>query len=440
MTTPTAPVSIRRRQRTALTMLVIAGTLNYLDRSTLSIANPLIREELGLSLGDMGLLLSAFLWAYAFAQLPGGALVDRIGPHRLLAAGLGLWSLAQGAAGLVASFWQFSIARVFLGLGEAPMFSSAVRVVRDWYNVRDRGLPTGIWNCTSSLGPALAPPILTGLMIGLGWRWMFVTMGVVGLIAAAAWFLLYRDVAEVSYSKQEHHYLTDGEEARTYAPVRLTEWLGLFRFRTTWGLVLGFFGVVYMSWLYLAWLPGYLEMQRHMSIPRTGIVAAIPFAFGVVGSIGGGWIADQLMRRGFSPINSRKIPVIVGLLGMVVFTVVAAETPSDIGAVAAISAALMFGASASGMSWALASVAAPANCTASLGAIQNFGGYLGGALAPTVTGFVVQESGSFEPALLASAAIGLVSALAYLVVIRGEPISAAELDVVAGGHTISYRG
>jgi MFS family permease len=178
-------------------------------------------------------------------------------------------------------------------------------------------------------------------------------------------------------------------------------------------------------------------MQRHLSIPKTGLIAAIPFAFGVVGSIGGGWIADWLMRLGVSPINSRKIPVIAGLLGMVVFTVVAAETPSDVLAVSAISAALMFGAAASGMSWALSSVAVPANCTASLGAIQNFGGYLGGALAPTVTGFIVQATGSFVPALLASAVIGLLSALAYLVVVRGEPISSAELDVVSGSHTIS---
>jgi cyanate permease len=120
----------------------------------------------------------------------------------------------------------------------------------------------------------------------------------------------------------------------------------------------------------------------------------------------------------------------------VVFTVVAAETPSDSLAVAAISAALMFGASASGMSWALSSVAAPANCTASLGAIQNFGGYLGGALAPTVTGFIVQATGSFVPALLVSASIGLVSALMYLLVIRSQPITTAELDAVAGIGTV----
>src|SRR3954452_8184269 len=200
MATPMTPPRIARAQRSALVLLVLAGTLNYVDRATLSVANPLIRQELGLSIADMGLLLSAFLWAYAFAQLPGGALVDRVGPHRLLGSGLGLWSLAQAAAGFVTSFWQFSVARVFLGLGEAPMFSSAVRVVRDWYNVRDRGLPTGIWNCTSSLGPAIAPPVLTALMVGFGWRWMFAIMGAVGLVVAAVWFLLYRDAKETNFT------------------------------------------------------------------------------------------------------------------------------------------------------------------------------------------------------------------------------------------------
>lgn len=185
-----------------------------------------------------------------------------------------------------------------------------------------------------------------------------------------------------------------------------------------------------MGWLYLAWLPGYLEIQRHMSIPKTGIIAAVPFAFGVVGSVGGGWIADRLMRAGFSPVNSRKLPVIVGLLGMSVFTFVAAEAASDTVAVTCISAALMFGACASGMSWALSSVVTPANCTASLGSIQNFGGYLGGALAPTITGFIVQGTGSFVPALLVSAAIGLVSALIYLLLIRPSPITSTELGAV----------
>ena len=125
------------------------------------------------------------------------------------------------------------------------------------------------------------------------------------------------------------------------------------------------------------WLPGYLEIQRHMSIRTTGFVAAIPYACGVVGSIGAGWVTDRLMAGGFSPINSRKLPIIIGLVAMAVFTFVAAETPSNVVAVMAISAAVFFAGGASGMSWALASVAAPAHCTASVGSIQNFGGYLG---------------------------------------------------------------
>src|SRR5690242_2955486 len=138
MAAPTAapPPRVRRAQLSALVLLVFAGTLNYVDRATLSVANPLIREELGLSIAEMVLLLSAFLWAYAFAQLPGGALLDRLGPRRVLGAGLILWSVAQAAAGFVGSFGQFVVTRALLGLGEAPMFSGAVRVVRDWYNVR----------------------------------------------------------------------------------------------------------------------------------------------------------------------------------------------------------------------------------------------------------------------------------------------------------------
>ena len=123
----------------------------------------------------------------------------------MLGLGLFVWSLAQAAAGLVGSFWQFVVARVFLGAGEAPMFSGAARVVRDWWNVRDRGLPTGIWNCASSLGPTIAPPLLTVLMISFGWRWMFVSMGLLGIVVAIVWYTVYREAAEAALSPGEAH-------------------------------------------------------------------------------------------------------------------------------------------------------------------------------------------------------------------------------------------
>ncbi|HEY0409201.1 MAG TPA: MFS transporter [Candidatus Dormibacteraeota bacterium] len=369
---------------------------------------------------------------HAFAQLPGGALLDRLGPRRVLGAGLVLWSVAQAAAGFIAGFWQFVLTRALLGLGEAPMFSGAVRVVRDWYNVRGRGLPTGIWNCTSSLGPTIAPPLLTALMVSVGWRWMFITMGAVGVVIGVLWYAIYREVEEAGLTPEERHHLTEGEEEPPTRRVTLAEWRRLFAFRTTWGMIVGFFGVVYLVWLYQAWLPGYLEIQRHMGLVKTGWVASIPYAFGVVGSVGGGWVADRLMARGLSPINSRKVPVIVGLVGMGAFTHVAAVVASDTAAVARIAGAVFCAGCSSGMSRALASVVAPESCTASLGSIMNFGSYLGGALAPTVTGFIVQATGSFVPALVSASAVALVAALAYLLIVPNRAIGFAEL--VPGGR------
>src|SRR6202050_5786348 len=201
----------RSIQRAALAMLVLAGVINYVYRATWAVANPLIREELGLSIADMGYLLSAFLWAYAFSQLPTGAMVDKVGPRILLALGLSLWSFAQLLGGLVQSFGQFFGARLLLGIGEAPQFPTGARVVRDWFNQRDRGLATGIFNCASSLGTAIAVPLLTFLMLAFGWRVMFMVMGAAGLVVAAVWYVFYRNPSEVPLTAGETAYRPPGD-------------------------------------------------------------------------------------------------------------------------------------------------------------------------------------------------------------------------------------
>lgn len=419
---------IKRVQRVALVLLVLSGVVNYIDRATLAIANPLIRQDLGLSIGDMGLLLSAFLWAYAFSQLPAGALVDRLGPRLMLTISLGLWSCAQVLGGLVNSFGQFFGARVLLGIGEAPQFPTSARVVRDWFNERERGLATGIWNCSSTLGTAISAPLLTFLMLTFTWRWMFMIMGITGLLVATAFYVLHRDPRQVTLTPQEDDYLTDAEGGAQPRPVTLRDWQRLFRFRTTWGMIFGFFGTIYVLWIYSAWLPGYLEMDRHISIARTGWITAIPFLFGVVGSILGGRLCDLLVERGVSTINSRKYPMAISLMGTAIFTVLTAVTPSNTLAVIFISISLFLIYVSASAAWAMAPVAAPANCTASIGSMQNFGGYFGGALAPMITGFIVQATNSFQLALLVGAAIAFIAAIVYLIMVRG-PIPPIELDM-----------
>ncbi len=424
----TATPRVKKIQRTALAMLVLAGAVNYIDRATLAVANPFIREELGLSIPDMGYLLSAFLWAYAFSQLPTGAMVDKLGPRRLLTMGLTLWSFAQLLGGLVQNFGQFFAARLLLGVGEAPQFPTGARVVRDWFNPRDRGLATGIFNSASTLGTAIALPLLTYLMLSFGWRATFVIMGVVGLLVGALWFFVYRDPKSVDLTAAETAYRTAGDPPGQRTEVTFREWKALFRFRTTWGMITGYFGCIYLTWIYTAWLPGYLEIERHMSVKATGIAAAIPFAWGVVGGISGGYLADILVRRGVSPVNSRKYPAAIALLGTSACTLAAAYVTSNTLAIAFISASLFLVYVTSTCAWALSSVAAPTNCTASIGAMQNFGGYLGGALAPTVTGLIVGATGSFVWALVVGAAIGVASALSYLFVVK-DPITADGMEL-----------
>ena len=421
---------VKTIQRAALAMLVLAGVINYVDRATLAVANPLIRGDLGLSIADMGYLLSAFLWAYAFAQLPTGAMVDRLGPRLLLTCGLSAWSLAQLLGGLVQSFTQFFGARVLLGIGEAPQFPTGARVVRDWFNPRDRGLATGIFNCASSLGTAIAVPLLTWLMLSFGWRAMFAAMGIAGLLMAGVWFLNYRNPGDIALTSDETLYRTQGDPPGERTRVTWREWKLLFRFRTTWGMILGYFGCIYLTWIYTAWLPGYLEIERHMSVKFTGIAGAIPFAWGVVGGVSGGYLADVLVRWGVSPVNSRKYPAALFLTGTAACTVAAAFVSSNTLAIAFISASLFLVYCTSTCAWALSSVAAPTNCTASIGAMQNFGGYLGGALAPTVTGLIVQSTGTFVPALVVGALIGVASAASYLFVVD-QPITASDMDAMS---------
>jgi MFS family permease len=411
---------LRSIQLWSLALLIAAGLLNYMDRSALAIANPLIRKELGLSIADMGLLLSAFLWAYALAQLPAGLLLDRIGPRKTLAAGLAFWSLAQTAAGLVGGLGQFIAARAALGVGEAPMFPSAARAVRDWYSVDRRAFPTGCWNCVSTLGPAIAPPVLTGVELAFGWRAMFVILGIMGLLLTALWAAIYRDRIE--------RVLTDEAAALLAEPdadgrMDIGLWTRLFRYRMTWGLLAGYFGVIYILWLFAAWLPGYLEIQRHMSIRDSGLWSAAPFAFGVLGSVSSGWAADHLTRRGVPPIGSRKTIVGASLMGMAVFTGLAAFADTAYLALGEIAAALFFNGCATTMAWAMVSVAAPRRCTGSLGSIQNFGGYLGGASAPLVTGLLVQSTGGFDVALLTGAVLALLSGAAYMFIVPAVPIT-----------------
>ncbi|MFA5956465.1 MFS transporter [Hyphomicrobium sp.] len=403
----------RRMRTTAVALLVLAGCVNYFDRAAVAVGNPEIRAELGLSFSEMGLLLSAFAWSYGLAQIPAGVLVDRYGARRTLGVGMVLWSFAQLAGGAVHSLHQFLGARIALGLGESPMYIGGTRVCADWFPLKKRALPIAIFNSSSALAPALAPPILTMLMLAHGWRVMFIIAGLAGFVVAALWAIYYRAPrdADIPAADIEEIHRDDG------AAIEHVGWsqvLWLLRFPTTWGMFLGFFGVVYVSWLYATWLPGYLEIARHQSIANAGIWSAVPLAAGFFGAVAGGVISDRLGRAGgMDAAATCRLPVIAGLVVAGISTI-AAVYVADLSAALALMSLGLFAANvSSSCGWALAAVIAPVNTVATLEAIQNVGGSIGGSLAPLVSGILLDRSGSFVPAFVLAGGISIACAAIY---------------------------
>ncbi len=388
-------------------LLVLAGCVNFIDRSAVSIALPAIRADLHLSEGEAGLLLSAFAWSYAVAQLPAGSLVDRLGTRWALAGALAAWSGVQALSGLAGSLPRFIAARVALGLGEAPMFVGGARVIADRFDPADRAVPLGLLNASASLGPAIAPLLLTPLMLWAGWRAGFAAMGAAGLLVAVLWAVVCRDPAGKA------------EAPRVAGP---RQWLALLRQRTVWGLLIGFGGTVYMTWLYVTWLPGYLVARWGMAAERAALWSALPQFAGFVGAVGGGWLSDRLAPR-LGERVARQGPLVAGLFAAAAGSAVAAGAGSAASALAAISVALFAANAATTSGWALAASLAPAALVATVEAMANIGGSIGGSLAPLVTGYAVQRTGSFTPALLIAAAVAAACAGANWVLTRGAVTS-----------------
>ncbi|ANS41883.1 MFS transporter [Serratia inhibens] len=409
---------IKKIQTTAMLLLFFAAIINFLDRSSLSVANSTIREEMGLSGTEIGLLLSAFSLAYGIAQLPCGLLLDRKGPRIMLGVGMFVWSVFQTLSGMIHNFTQFIWVRIGLGIGEAPMNPCGVKVINDWFNIKHRGMPMGIFNAASTIGLAISPPILTAMMLAFGWRGMFITIGVLGIALSLGWYMLYRNRQDIDLSAQEQAYLNAGSVSARREPMNFREWRSLFRNRTMWGMMIGFSGINYTAWLYLAWLPGYLQTTYHLDLKSTGLMSAIPFLFGAAGMLSNGFVTDFLVRRGMVPLKSRKICIVAGMLLSASFTAIVPQATTTYSAVVLIGMALFCIHFAGTSCWGLIHVAVTSRMTASVGSIQNFASFIFASFAPVITGFILDTTHSFKLALILCACFTVIGALSYLFVVK----------------------
>ena len=404
--------------------LLVGGIINYMDRASLSIAAPGMIHELGLTRTQIGLLGSVFAWTYAVMQLPAGWVIDRFGAKRAYALGMIWWSVATWLTGVVGSMSGLLVMRALLAVGEAPCWPTSAKITAAWFPAQERGFATGVWDSSSKWGPALAPAMLVALMIAFGWRSLFHVTGAFGIAFALLFLMLYRNpVDSRRLSKEERAYIEAGggghERSLTTSPVK---WRSLFARRSVWGMILGYFCTIWLWNIFLVFLPLYLLDRFHISFAQLGVYAGIPWVGGAVGEIAIGYLAKKIVDRQLAPpIGAKRLLIACCAVGAAVCAIALPFTPSLNLTLMLFTAGLAFVSAVVGSAWALAADIAPSSMVASVSAIQNFGGYFGGAFSPVVAGFIVDRTGSYALAFISGGIIAGGAALFYWFMAR-QPI------------------
>jgi MFS family permease len=399
--------------RSWLVIFVLSGatSIAYVDRVLLSVAAPVMMADLGIGAASTGVLLSAFFWSYTAMQIPAGWLVDRYGAKRVLAIGYAFWSLSCAATGWVTSFSGLVASRLGLGIGESPVYPAGYHLVATAFSERHRGLASAIYADGAKIGPAIGAPLAAWLITAYGWRAMFVTVGLASLV----WLVLWWAAAPA------HEGGAPGAPSRA----NRAEVLQLLRTREMWGIMLGWFGYLYVFFVYVTWLPGYLVLVRGFTILKAGWYSSLPFITQFIFSLLGGWIADVMIRKGHAPTVVRKTAIGLGLLLGFSIVPAALADSGELALLLFVVALAGMGIAASNM-FAMPPALAPAGRGGLVGAIQNTAGAFGGVLAPIVTGALYDAMHSFTAALMASGAMLVVSAVGYLVLVpRVAPIKLA---------------
>ena len=402
-------------------LLFLFSAIAYLDRVNMSVAGKSIAHEFGLSPIALGYLFSSFLWAYVLMMLPGGRLIDLWGPHVVASVATAVWSTAQMATGMVGSFMAMLMVRLGLGVGEAPFAPISYSTVRLWSPYTERGTAIAAISCGSSLGLALGAPAVAWLIETLSWRWSFIITGAVGFVWVAVWLALMPTPEKPGWLPQaERDHILAGRDAGITPPNHSgVGYLGLIRYPATWGLFISQGCLVYTGYLYISWLPNYLQTARHLSILNSGIYTAIPFLISTVVSVVANWAGDRALTAQAVRSGNRRYLVALSLL----FTAVGLGIPfvQSLAAVVtlitiAVSAAHV-GPAANGalVSDLLRSPGDAGRATAFL----VLGGNSFGLLAPIVTGYVVAATGGFDAAFAVAGALALVGAVATLALVRG---------------------
>jgi ACS family hexuronate transporter-like MFS transporter len=393
-------------------LLFLATVINYIDRQTLSVLAPVLRDQFQMSNTDYSRIVFAFLLAYMIMQSGSGRIMDRLGTRLGFSLTIAWWSAAAMLHATASSILSFGLFRFLLGLGEAGNWPGAVKAISEWFPPKERAFAIGFFNSGSTIGAVIAPPLVAWIALTWGWRSAFILTGALGLLWLVLWLMFYRLPAEHRWiRKSELLYIQTAAQAEAHAAVR-PRWLDLFRYKQVWGLVLGRMLADPVWWFYVFWLPEYLKRERNFSLAMIGYFAWIPFLTADLGNLAGGAASGSLIKRGWSVLASRKTVMVAS--AVVMMAGIPAVLAKDANAALALISLATFAYS----TWAANILTLPADLfpqhvVASVSGLSGTGAALGGMVFTLIIGIVVDRF-SYLPVFVAAGVMPLVAALFIL--------------------------
>lgn len=403
------PLERRRISGGLLMVLVLLGIsvfINYIDRGNLSIAAPMLKDELGISAAQLGVLLSAFFWTYACLHLFYGWLVDRLNVNWIFAGAFCLWSAATAATGLVHGFAALFVLRLLLGVGEAASFPSYNKIIALNFAEEHRGRANSMLSSGLLLGPGFGMLFGGLLMARFGWRPFFIVLGLMSLLWILPWL---RWMPKKQYAV----------EADSSGAPNLLEFL---QFRSAWGTCIGLFCGNYVNYFLITWLPFFLVRERHFSMDAMAKIGGIAYLLGAVASSFSGWLSDRWIAAGATPTLVRKTFAGGGIGLSGIFLGLAVVGGPTLCVAAIIVGVIFFGVSASNI-WSITQTLAGERATGRWAGFQSFFGNMAGVVAPALTGFILQRTGHFFWGFAIMTGFALASASSTIFIVgRVQPV------------------
>ncbi|OAM89774.1 MFS transporter [Termitidicoccus mucosus] len=385
--------SIRTHRRwTIIGLLFGAAVVNGLDRQTLSVLAPTLREKLGFGSVEYSYIATSFLVAYTIGYTFCGRVLDRLGVKLGLAIALAFWSLAGVMHAFATGWLMLAVCRFMLGLGESFNSPSAVKAVADWVPVRERGLSMAISSNGNVMGAILAPPLVSFVAIKFGWQWGFIATGLAGFVLLAVWWKHFHSPEKhPAITKEEREYIQANRPQTTMARPKVAMWALLAQ-----PICLGFFVTRLMTdsitYFFSFWLPDYLTHSRGFTLAMIGLFGWLPFLASDIGGPGGGALSDWLVRRGWNSIKARRAMMLFAACLMPLANV-AARTDSAWVALALIGVLLAAQSCWMANQLTLISESVPRENVGTLLALSALGGSLGGICSTLLTGRILATYG-----------------------------------------------